>query len=138
MPPEDSTAIAGPPVPANDARAARALWRELGAAYDAIEHCLVSVAWDDVAPLAARVAALQSALEPTLAAPHAPEDATIWAEVEALAAALATRQAFALRAATAARDAIAARLARAHRSRTGAANYRGVRPEQPLFASRRA
>lgn len=137
MPPDDSTAIAAP-VPATDARAARALWRELDAAYDAIEHCLVSVAWDDVAPLAARIAALESALRPALVAPRAPEDRTIWAEVDALAAALARRQALALRAATAARDAIAARLARAHQSRAGAANYRGSRSESPVFASRRA
>ncbi len=126
-----------------DARRANDLWSELARTYDGIETSLVARAWDDLAALAHRLASLEHALAPLVAAragaerdgTATPAVAALWRAADAHARTLATRFPAVERAARAARDASAAQLAAVRVARSRARSYRATAPVAPRFAS---
>src|SRR4051794_28779483 len=104
-----------PPDPHADAQHALALWRDLAAAYDALEAGIRMHAWDELARVASCAAAIERELEPLLArrgqSTGTPAALATWREADACAQTLSGRLPAIDLAARAARDVAAAQLA---------------------------
>ena len=134
------------PTPLAITQRAIALWNEIAAAYDVIEHRLGSGAWQGFDEVATHIAALERELGPllvTIAAmradgtTHDADVVVLWHELDVMVEALARRQKQLERAAVSARDTTAARLVRTRIARSRAAGYTPLNPLSPRFTSRR-